>query len=1169
MSSTNNDGKSGSRRRSLFNLSPLTPLTGNGKDPPKTLKRRRQSNLFGTTDSSGESAAFADLEESPISPTATRPQLPRVGGSMASNSKFGSWRSKFSSDDIYEEPQSTVSSRPPSVNWGEFGEAGLRSRNVLKHGEVQTSGSLFRKKKEYLVLTETHLIRFKSQAKAAKTFTVIPPVPGRASNTRHNTTPSTGSSHEFGSAPSDNSGDRDGSTPLRQLVAVYKVEDGRPYFAVEIAYLDDESNHASSLNLQLGDPDERDVWLAAIRTAANNVRLVDVNPISEYNSTLAARVVDREKDYVPENYMIYKVVQRSSKQHNRSSSDDLAKIASSVCFLAIGVNKVHLIPLFRSARTGSTPSLGTYNMQASYGIMTLTELRLSDTDDTFELTFRMPRKPAKVLYLASLASKDIALRLRQIDERLRREWESRPYHFLVPDDVKREILRNSESQPIDLDSFDDLLSAYCVAYDCDPRNIRYQIVPVAEDSPCFQLQGPVDPRQQAYTAHELLAIMRALRYNESFGTLSFADSSLDALNGLLDHFGAEHVCTKTKRGTPVGFSLQDLSESSLLVQELRALALGSRKLRRMDFTSSIKREPQDYVDGVKTQDIGCGIAQALFPLCKRQKTNVDWIVLNNIQLGEADLDYLIGAAVERSCHFRAIELSNCGLNDRNLSLFLDALRAHEGTLECIDVSKNPARLSPSQFDFQLSHFGSLSKLNLSNISRTSGSEPLVAADTLLKWRLREFYLNGTAINEGTLDAICRYLSDCKSDSLRELGVRHTYIDGAAIARLMRALRRKDGTPRNLHLDISQNRIEQHLDALTAAIADNCAPQALTMQTVEYEDEACFRQLIKALTVNSTISYLDMSKASLPCELTEETSTALEEMFRKNKTIRRLDISGEDSRLEESKLGVGISQALRGLEENESLTTLIIQHQKLGLQGASVLADVLRVNLTLQEVYCDYNAIPLSGFTNLVASLHRNITLQHLPNMAESRAEALKKTELEVRAMRDDRVGSPQPKSVRTKFLGKQPKERPSSQLSDQDINAALRLVDESWERQTYLLEQYLLRNQRIANGLDVDVDIDQEEFEKPQTEGPTRLSQIMEQVKLDSTPTAEKELSFSEEREKRSSSLEGPQRSVLEEDRDRRPPTAERRPETAEKRSSSAQALARQMDQIFGGPQQR
>ncbi|KAJ9642920.1 hypothetical protein H2199_004442 [Coniosporium tulheliwenetii] len=1041
MSSTNNDGKSGSRRRSLFNLSPLTPLTGNGKDPPKTLKRRRQSNLFGTTDSSGESAAFADLEESPISPTATRPQLPRVGGSMASNSKFGSWRSKFSSDDIYEEPQSTVSSRPPSVNWD-------------KWFAVQ-------EKKEYLVLTETHLIRFKSQAKAAKTFTVIPPVPGRASNTRHNTTPSTGSSHEFGSAPSDNSGDRDGSTPLRQLVAVYKVEDGRPYFAVEIAYLDDESNHASSLNLQLGDPDERDVWLAAIRTAANNVRLVDVNPISEYNSTLAARVVDREKDYVPENYMIYKVVQRSSKQHNRSSSDDLAKIASSVCFLAIGVNKVHLIPLFRSARTGSTPSLGTYNMQASYGIMTLTELRLSDTDDTFELTFRMPRKPAKVLYLASLASKDIALRLRQIDERLRH-------------------------------------------------------------------------------------------------------SSLDALNGLLDHFGAEHVCTKTKRGTPVGFSLQDLSESSLLVQELRALALGSRKLRRMDFTSSIKREPQDYVDGVKTQDIGCGIAQALFPLCKRQKTNVDWIVLNNIQLGEADLDYLIGAAVERSCHFRAIELSNCGLNDRNLSLFLDALRAHEGTLECIDVSKNPARLSPSQFDFQLSHFGSLSKLNLSNISRTSGSEPLVAADTLLKWRLREFYLNGTAINEGTLDAICRYLSDCKSDSLRELGVRHTYIDGAAIARLMRALRRKDGTPRNLHLDISQNRIEQHLDALTAAIADNCAPQALTMQTVEYEDEACFRQLIKALTVNSTISYLDMSKASLPCELTEETSTALEEMFRKNKTIRRLDISGEDSRLEESKLGVGISQALRGLEENESLTTLIIQHQKLGLQGASVLADVLRVNLTLQEVYCDYNAIPLSGFTNLVASLHRNITLQHLPNMAESRAEALKKTELEVRAMRDDRVGSPQPKSVRTKFLGKQPKERPSSQLSDQDINAALRLVDESWERQTYLLEQYLLRNQRIANGLDVDVDIDQEEFEKPQTEGPTRLSQIMEQVKLDSTPTAEKELSFSEEREKRSSSLEGPQRSVLEEDRDRRPPTAERRPETAEKRSSSAQALARQMDQIFG-----
>lgn len=170
MSSITNEGKSGNRRRSLFNISPLTPLGSHGKDLPKASKKKRQTTFSGAADSIGEGASFAEVEEALVSPV--RPPFGRGAGAVPTTSKFGSWRSKFSSDEVYEEPQSTVSSRPPSVNWGEFGEAGLRSRNVVKHGEVQTSGSLFRKKREYLVLTETHLVRFKTQAKAAKMFSV-------------------------------------------------------------------------------------------------------------------------------------------------------------------------------------------------------------------------------------------------------------------------------------------------------------------------------------------------------------------------------------------------------------------------------------------------------------------------------------------------------------------------------------------------------------------------------------------------------------------------------------------------------------------------------------------------------------------------------------------------------------------------------------------------------------------------------------------------------------------------------------------------------------------------------------------------------------------------------------------------------------------------------------
>lgn len=131
-------------------------------------------------------------------------------------------------------------------------------------------------------------------------------------------------------------------------------------------------------------------WLTKIRDAANRARLADANPLSAYNSHLAARVVEAERDYVPPHYAIYKVVLRpQGKATTRSSSDDLSKLAASVCFLAIGVHKVHLIPLFKPpSQRSSSPSLLSHNTQGSHGILTLTEVCVSEVDDTFQLTFR-------------------------------------------------------------------------------------------------------------------------------------------------------------------------------------------------------------------------------------------------------------------------------------------------------------------------------------------------------------------------------------------------------------------------------------------------------------------------------------------------------------------------------------------------------------------------------------------------------------------------------------------------------------------------------------------------------------------------------------------------------------------------------------------------------------
>jgi len=56
--------------------------------------------------------------------------------------------------------QNINGSRPPSIS-----EDMPETSTVLYDGEVQTTSGLFRKKKEYLVLTDRHLVRFKSQSR--------------------------------------------------------------------------------------------------------------------------------------------------------------------------------------------------------------------------------------------------------------------------------------------------------------------------------------------------------------------------------------------------------------------------------------------------------------------------------------------------------------------------------------------------------------------------------------------------------------------------------------------------------------------------------------------------------------------------------------------------------------------------------------------------------------------------------------------------------------------------------------------------------------------------------------------------------------------------------------------------------------------------------------------
>jgi hypothetical protein len=167
------------KRRSIFGTGGLTALAGlkttNTKDesqPSNLLRKRRAASFMSNVSDISQYGEKQSIDGTTLSDTPA-PGTPRSTISRDSlkraSSVFGSIRNYRLQDE--DEPLSATSTRT-SYGFGEYLGEDTRVGQVLHYGEVQTSSSMFRKKKEYLVLTEKHLIRYKSQSKAAEAFPV-------------------------------------------------------------------------------------------------------------------------------------------------------------------------------------------------------------------------------------------------------------------------------------------------------------------------------------------------------------------------------------------------------------------------------------------------------------------------------------------------------------------------------------------------------------------------------------------------------------------------------------------------------------------------------------------------------------------------------------------------------------------------------------------------------------------------------------------------------------------------------------------------------------------------------------------------------------------------------------------------------------------------------------
>lgn len=383
---------------------------GLGRGNKEKILRKRSSGFhFGSSMTSILGAADDEFlgpsnSERPSSPQ-SRPRTSQKGKPSTLFGSFGKKSGNLLRDKSHDSLD--ITTEPSTFESGQGSEQinGSRGKRVIHHGEVQTTSGLFRKKKEYLVLTETHLTRYKSQSRASEVFPSIQSSIRRSSSTRHPSTASIGSLQDLQSLTSHTSSEGENSIPLKQIVAAYKVEDGRPFFTTEVVYLDEENNLAGSIQLMLNDPKEADLWYTSIRGAAQKARLISSQPYPERVVLFLVNVVEAALDYHEAHFTVFRVVRRATtKPGGRSSSDDYAKLGTSVSYMVIGINRLHLISL----PDFSEPSQFVMDAKASktmFGLVSLVSMVVQHAEDAFQLGFRsVPSRQKLVSPLIQLSS---------------------------------------------------------------------------------------------------------------------------------------------------------------------------------------------------------------------------------------------------------------------------------------------------------------------------------------------------------------------------------------------------------------------------------------------------------------------------------------------------------------------------------------------------------------------------------------------------------------------------------------------------------------------------------------------------------------------------------------------------------------------------------------------
>ncbi|RYP50431.1 hypothetical protein DL768_004023 [Monosporascus sp. mg162] len=651
-----------------------------------------------------------------------------------------------------EDNRTSTSTRPtsPSGTCSQGTSISGDHVSVIKFGALHAESSLLKTKKEhYLVLTPSALFKFKSRAAALEQF---PQAFASANVTEtFSSAPSLLSSKGSLGSSKDFKHLKAGAevhVPLERIVSVFKDEGTRPCFGIEMWWRDpNETTIFSRLELDFGLPEERDDWLKQIRhaTRLRCKSMPDERAPPDIESIFKQIVEAKPRQRNHSQLDIFPVIPRRVYYKPRANSGEVKKHwrDGSSFYLALSKNSCLLAQFIRSG--GQT----IHKHLVQFGLASLSRANASLNDERFDLVFRLPMDRPERLDLSSRHHRMILSKLFKADTYLKPAW---------PLWTRREVfVVDGESQPIHLPEGEDYggfkrtLEAFLEAYHCADVNWTVQWKD-ARYQPEFRLLPPT--RQSQYSAYQLLAVFRALRYNDFFKSLSFRDIDFSSLSWLSDN---------NKR-------LESTMNFDTLAAILKYLELGeSQCLRRLVLNN-------------------CGLTgdMATALLCRLGKgRDVDLSLNENpLETGSIDwIDLIEGNEAPRMLHLDMIEF----LHQSNFHRLLTALTRNK-TIEFLSMvgTGPPAGANSEMSEALFKFFKENDTLRFLDLSGYSGK----LEDSQMGWGL-----------SGALSGLMQ------NASLRQLRIRNHDLGAAEdVTELCRVLATNEGLAM---LDCQNNNFNHH------------------------------------------------------------------------------------------------------------------------------------------------------------------------------------------------------------------------------------------------------------------------------------------------------------------------------------------------------------------------